>query len=952
MNRLEISVLGSPTIEVDGVPVQVDTRKAIALLVYLAVAGRTQSRDRLTGLLWPNYDQERARAALRRTLSALRKALGDRWVSADRLGISLDRAGVDLDVAHLREALTAADAHEHDGSTACHECIRSLQAAAELGSGGFMQGFSLRDAEPFEEWQSLEAETVQREVAAVLDRLTRALSAAGELEAACAAAQKKLALDQLDEPAHRQLMQLYAWRGMRSAALQQYRECVAILDRELGVSPLPETTELYSAISEGAVEARETSKLIEPSAPARTVTVGGGYSLQGRSAEWERMASAYASVGAGGVLIAIEGEAGIGKTRLGRDFVDALGVAGAKTVTARSHEGEAGLPYALVADILQPLTDEVSGLKLGEETLVEIARLIPRLQVAGRMPPPIDDPGALGRFFEAVRVALMGALHGGKVGVLLLDELHWCDTASLDVVAYLLRRLDETPLCVVAAFRTEEIDQDHPLRLMIEEASRSAAVVSLRLGRLGLDDVSALVAEAGLPASDRPDVTARLMEETEGIPFFVVEYLAALVTGAGGWEMPASIKDLLRSRSRLVGQTARQVLGAAAVIDRSFDYDTVWRSSGRTELETVDALEELVAYGLVLPSGTGAEATYEFSHEKLRTFVYESMSPARRRVLHRRVAEAFVGNARRQDHLRSLSSLVARHYELGGLEAEAARYHELAAGYARDVFANREALDHFLRALALGHPDPAVLHEGAGDMYVLLGEYKRAIGSYETAAALAPHDAIARIEHRLGEVHLRRGDWDLSQSHLIAALETLDNGADVERARILATMSFNALRKGEWDGAEELAQRARDSAVTADDDRALARAQNQLGILENARGNHDRAIEHLRSSLELATQLEDAAGRVAALNNLAHAARSLDELDEALALTEEALEICTEQGDSHRAAALHNNIADLLHSSGDTEGAMEHLKRSTAVLAKIGEEPSGLLPEVWKLVEW
>src|SRR5688500_18644973 len=114
-----MSVLGSPRIAVDGAPVQVDTRKATAMLVYLAVTGRTQSRDRLTGLLWPEYDQERARAALRRTLSTLRKALGERWVSADRLGISLDLAGVDLDLARFRSNLALTASHDHGDSAGC-----------------------------------------------------------------------------------------------------------------------------------------------------------------------------------------------------------------------------------------------------------------------------------------------------------------------------------------------------------------------------------------------------------------------------------------------------------------------------------------------------------------------------------------------------------------------------------------------------------------------------------------------------------------------------------------------------------------------------------------------------------------------------------------------------------------------------------------------------------------
>lgn len=947
-----MSVLGSPRIAVDGAPVQVDTRKATAMLVYLAVTGRTQSRDRLTGLLWPEYDQERARAALRRTLSTLRKALGERWVSADRLGISLDLAGVDLDLARFRSNLALAASHDHGGSAGCPGCIEALAEAAELGAGTFLHGFSLRDAEPFEEWQSLEAETVQRELAGALDRLVKMLTGAGDLEAAIGAAERKLSLDPLDEPAHRQLMQLYAWRGMRTAALQQYRECVAILDRELGVPPLPETTALYSAISEGAVEPRESAALEPPATPRSSGTAT--YSLQGRAREWELLEETYPRSGRTGALIVIEGEVGIGKTRLGREFIDAAAAGGAATVAARSHEGEAGLPYALITNVLHQLSDVITEKVSDGSVLAEVSRLVPGLISVPAAQPSIDDPAALGRFLEAIRSVLAEALAGAPAGVIFLDDLHWCDPASLNVLAFIARRLDETPLCMVASFRSEEVDQDHPLRDMVQEAARSATVAQLTLDRLTLQDVASIVAEAGdLRGDDAGTVARRLMQETEGIPFFIVEYLGALSTAdPAGWEMPSSIRDLLRSRTRLVGSTARQVMGAAAVIDRSFGYDTVWRASGRTELEVVEALEELVDHGLIVVSGAPAEPTYEFSHDKLRAFVYDALSPARRRVLHRRAAEAFIASARRQDELRSLSPLIAHHLEQGGMEPEAARYHETAAAHARSIFANREALDHYRKALALGHPDPALLHEGAGDMHVLLGEYGKAITSYETAAALAEGEDIATVERKLGEVHQRRGDWDLSQSHLVAALETLERDQEVETARLLAAMSFNALRKNDIQEAADLAERALASAAGSADTRALAQAHNQLGILENARGDHERAAQHLDASLDLADQLGDASLRVAALNNLAHARQRTGDLDDALRLTEEALRICTQQGDSHRAAALHNNMADLLHEKGDTEAAMQHLKTSTAVLAKIGAEPTGMLPEVWKLVEW
>jgi DNA-binding SARP family transcriptional activator/Tfp pilus assembly protein PilF len=948
---LVISVLGSPSIQVDGAPVEVDTRKAIALLVYLAVTGRTQSRERLSGLLWPDYEDERARAALRRTLSTLKKALGDRWVSADRLGVSLDVEAIEVDLASLRAAVKATDDHDHSSGALCAGCMASLSDAIDGSQGRFLHGFSLRDAEPFEEWMSLEAESVEREIAAILDKLVQGATSAGDLEAASDFAQRKLALDPLDEPARRRLMQIYAWRGMRAAALQQYRECVAVLDRELGVSPLAETTALYSAISEGAVETKDVAELERPSQPVPATAVD-AFALKGRAEEWELLSSAYGRVtSAVGSFLVVEGEAGIGKTRLVSDFLAKARGSGAATATARAHEGERGVPYGLFAQLLQRLEDrDLVG--VDRRSLAEASRLVPGLNRDETPLGSIDDPGGTTRFFEGLRVVLRAGLSGEPPGIVFLDDLHWCDEASLDALAYVLRRLDRTPALFVLSWRTEEVAMAHPLRRLTSEIRTGESVV---LGRLQDEHVRALVAEARDRSPDDVDqITTRLMQETEGIPFFVIEYLKSLEGMEGSaWQMPSSVKELLRSRANLVDQAARQVLGTAAVIDRSFDFETVWRASGRTELETVDALDDLVAHGLLISLETSTpEAVYEFSHENLRGFIYESLSPARRRVLHRRAGEALASTARRLDRLGSVSALVARHLELGGAEDEAVGFHEIAARHARSVYANREALGHYLSALALQPPEPEVMHEGAGDMHVLLGEYDRAVAAYQKAAALVTTESISRLEHKLGEVHLRRGDWELAQSHFAAALETLDPAESAGRARLLTAMSFAEHRKGNLEVAMDLAERALKAAADSEDDGALAEARNQAGLLENARGRHDAAVVLLNQSLGSATERGDATGRVAALNNLAWAARSQGRFDEALDLTTEALDICAEVGDSHREAALRNNAADLYHQKGDNDAAMENLKRATKVLAQIGAGPEGLLPEVWKLVEW
>ena len=248
---LSIALLGPPVIEVDGRPLDVDTRKATALLAYLAVIGRPVRRDTAAALLWPETDPERARAALRRTLSTLRTGLGGRWLEADRDLLSLEPDGVVFDVAELRRLSAECATHGHGAAETCGRCVDPLRAAVALDRGPFLAGFGLRDSVEFDDWQQLTGDELRREVAAVLDRLVDALVVKGEYANAISAARRRLTLDALHEPAHRQLIRAYVANGDRSAAMEQYRDCVRVLDRELGVRPLDETTALYHSILEG-----------------------------------------------------------------------------------------------------------------------------------------------------------------------------------------------------------------------------------------------------------------------------------------------------------------------------------------------------------------------------------------------------------------------------------------------------------------------------------------------------------------------------------------------------------------------------------------------------------------------------------------------------------------------------------------------------------------------------
>jgi DNA-binding SARP family transcriptional activator/Flp pilus assembly protein TadD len=1013
LSQIKVFLLGSPRLERDGEPAEVDTRKAIALIAYLAVTRQRHGRDALAGLLWPDSDD--ARAALRRTLSVLNKALGGHGLAFDRESIGLDReAGVWVDLNAFRRRLAATRRHGHAAADVCAECLPLLDEAAALYRGDFLAGFTLADRTEFEEWQFFQAEGLRRDLAGGLERLVRGRAEEGAYEAAIGHARRWLTLDPLHEPAHRELMRLYAFAGQRAAAVRQYRECVRVFEAELGVAPLEETTALYEAIRENRLPVPDLTprrplsqapalggKGMPPSEPLLDAgdsglpvlpepiqkqvppSLGGkgagglGPPLAGRAGELAALAEAYAGVGPDGRLLVLEGEAGIGKTRLAEVFLELARRRDARTVAARCYEGQAGLAFgpfveglgaALAQRAELPTAEHPQGRALPDFWLAESARLLPEL--TRRRPdlppaPPLDGPGAQSRFFEGVSRFLEALLAGTVPGVLFLDDLQWADEASLELLTYLLRRLEGRPFAILGTWRDEDSPAAGRLRALLAETLRAGRATRLTLARLDRRAVAELVSEAGEAESD--ELAARLYAESEGLPLFLMEYLSALrsgaaSTGAGDWALPSTVRELLARRLATVDETGRQLLHTAAVVGRSFDFDTLREASGRSEEETVNALEALIGQGLVRELRTAPESgtpTYDFSHEKLRGLAYEETSLARRRLLHRRVAEVLAGHARGRRGLGPQAAAIARHYQLAGQEAEAAGYFQLAGDHARALYANAEALGHYRAALALGHPDAAALHAALGDLETLAGDYANAVTSYETAAALARGAALAEIEHKLGIVCQRRGEDELAESHFEGALLILDRIGGGEpaakagaQARIFADWSLGAHRRGETEEAQARARSALVLAEQAGDQRALARVHNILGVLASRRGALDEAEHHLTESRRLAEALGDPEAETAALNNLALARGAAGATEEAITLATAALELSVTQGDRHHEAALHNNLADLHQAAGRPETALLHVKRAVAIYAEIGVEAGAVQPEIWKLAEW
>ena len=953
MSRLDIRLLGPPEIIVGRAPLRVDTRKAVALLAYLAVTGQRHRRDSLASLLWPQSDGTRARAALRRTLSSLSSALGGQFLDISREMIGLDASGpVLLDVNQFRANV----ARGRDGGQPARE---ELTAAVDLYRDDFMSGFGLRDSPTFDDWQYLEGEGLKRELAWALQRLSDLEADTGNPASAIEHARRWLSIDPLNEPAHRQLIWLYASAGDRAAAVRQYRDCVQLLDRELGVGPLEVTTDLYLAIMNGEIVPTPKSReRVVPEPSTRTDLTK--MPFVGRHHERMTLIDAYDSVADGGRLIVVEGEAGIGKTRLSEELVDYVRSAGAPIVATSCFEGEAGIAYGVVASLLRSslaptgVVGELPSLPRHVES--ELSRLVPEFASPGADPPPLETPGSLDRFFDATVQYLTGLSGDSSPLLVFVDDFQWVDDASASLLSYIIRRLHRSPVCLLVAWRGEDAPAAHEFRTVVARSLRDGIATAIELGPLLPGDMASLVRDTSISLT--PDQSRSLYCESEGIPFFAVEYLAhiedSLRARESEWPIPTGIRDLIRSRLATVGRTGMQLLTTGAVIGRSFDFDLLRQTSGRSETETVDELERLVSRGLLQESSedlTG-RPTYDFSHDKVRTLVYDETSLARRRLIHRRVAEELKRRARRPAEAGRVAPQLGYHLRAAGMDREAADYYRQAGDYARSLYANAEALGHYEVAIALGHPGQAGLHESIGDLQTLLGRYAEALDSYQAAGALGDPECLPTIEWKMGTVRQRLGDWKIAESCYEIAFSSYPAEQIAERARVLADWSLTAHLRGDTDRAIGIGYRALELARESGDSATLAQTFNVLAILARSNGQIADAARYLEQSLKLADEMSNLEAKVAGLNNLSLVCADQRLYARAIGLTREALDLCRSQGDRHREAALLNNLADFFHATGDESRSMSYLKEAVGIFAEIGLNSDSVRPEIWKLVEW
>lgn len=785
MAKLEVALLGAPEIRRDGVPVTFPTRKALALLSYLAVEGGAQPRARLCGLFWPDSSAELSRAALRKTLAYLRQSLGDQasddtrppCILAERDTLRLNHeAPVTVDVWLVQTAANPAlqaNPLASWPSSYLQSLLEPLRRASALVRGDLLTGFSLSDSPEFDEWASAQREVLRRQTLQIFDWLSRIEFEAGELANAAVSATRWAAYDPLDETACRRLMQIHFANGDRRAALQAYYVCCAALARDLAIEPADETRSLAQRIRvsgaprrpDDPTHGRDQLRSLAGDQPVTSPMVG-------RAFEHGQLVAAYRGLLAGQPqLFTLEGEPGIGKTRLALEFVSWVSAQGGIVLQGRAIEG-GQLSYQPIAEALRSFPDLADLAALPDPWLAELSRLLPELAEHVpelRLPSGVGESDARLRLFEAIaRAGQLLTEHAPLV--LFLDDVQWADADSRDVVQYLARRwvLMRLPALLICAVRSDDLAATPALAEWLAALRSTATVTRLTIGSLSLDDTQQIIRSMSIGETDRVGLDGlvtfgqRVFHEAGGHPLFIVQTMRSLAErgllqgnqsadwyGRLGLELPQSVRELIQQRLARLSPLAYACSIGGAVLGDGFYFTDLCAVVGVGEREALPALEELLARGLLREqSAQGAVGAprYFFSHDRVREVAYAQASAARRRLLHAEALAALQGHAD--------PAQLFQHALCAGLVAAAAQYSLQAGEASFRLYAISDAIEHFERARQLWKSGG--LSDEDGRQKALIGLYRRLGRAYELHNQVERARAIyedmrnsAHLEHDL-----------------------------------------------------------------------------------------------------------------------------------------------------------------------------------------------------------
>jgi DNA-binding CsgD family transcriptional regulator/tetratricopeptide (TPR) repeat protein len=592
-------------------------------------------------------------------------------------------------------------------------------------------------------------------------------------------------------------------------------------------------------------------------------------SFVGRVEELGRLQKGLRSAAAGepGTLL-IAGEAGAGKTRLVQEFAAQVADQ-AEVLLGSCIPLSGGLPYGPMVDALRPLARGLDRAELDEllgPTFDDLLRLLPGAtpRPPRRLAEPVSE-FAQARLFELV-LRFLDRLGQRRPVVLVVEDAHWADRSTLDLLVFLIHMARQERLLVLATYRSDELHSQHPLRMVLAELDRSWHLEHLKLARFTQAELAALVGTI-LGHPPPPAMVQRIFTRSEGNAFLAEELLAAEASSQPGRSLPRRLQAILLARVAALTTDTRQVLRVAATVGRPIEHQLLATASQLPEERLVAAVREAVDRQLLVAD----QDAYRFRHVLLLEAVYGEVLPGERRLLHAAVAQALSQNPH-PSGLRNTSAELAHHWDVVGDYPRALTASITAARAAAEVYGFSEAHQHYERAVNLWEQVPNA-EEQTGlalpELRIEAAECARWAGLPDQAATLL-QEAVADMNPRLtpsraGILHARLAEYQSEAGDSKAALAAYeeasrvvaDEPASAEKARVLAGHGTELMRQGQYSASRSLCEQAiavaRAVGARAEEGRAL----NTLGCDLSGLGDPEAGIATLREALPISEAAGD-----------------------------------------------------------------------------------------------
>jgi class 3 adenylate cyclase/tetratricopeptide (TPR) repeat protein len=611
-----------------------------------------------------------------------------------------------------------------------------------------------------------------------------------------------------------------------------------------------------------------------------------GSPLVGRSAELEQTQRTVEAVLVGtSKLILLAGEPGAGKTRLAQEVTLQLRDRDFLIAAGRCYEPQATVPFYPFLDALTTAYGSAPASIRSQvpRTWPDLGRLLPGL---GLPIPDFAGPQDQQRLFWAI-TGFLQAIAAERPVALLLDDLHWADSASLELVQHIARHTAAERILLLGTYRDVEVGRQHPLESALRDLRREDLVESVEVRRLGHADTAALMASTvGEEEEVSEEFSSLVYRRTEGNPFFIQQVMRVLVERGdifrrdGHWdrrsideiEVPESVRSVVGQRLSRLSEAAQEILREASVLGQTFGFDGLQVTVDRPERELEDALDAAIAAGLVRDAGRD---TYAFDHALTQGSLYGELSSRRRRRLHLAAAEAIEKLPENKRAPRAAE--LAWHFLQADETARALEWSLLAGAGAEAVFAHSDAEYHYriARDLAreLGERDrEAVAAESLGRTLLSLARNDEALPVREEAAAIYHErgdlDAEARVVAAIGAVYFQMNRAPDGVSRILPLLEAREPDMQPATAAILLVELANLYwMTGKHEEAARFSERAAERAEEAGDNSLLARAELRWGTTLGTIEQWANALPHLNRAIELAEETGDLMTLARSLNN-------------------------------------------------------------------------------------